>query len=183
MIDCRPGIVKILVEGPDLSQLQNERGGHQFQRVPPTERKGRVQTSTVTVAVLDPAVPQISVDSKDIRTEWFSGTGAGGQHRNKHQNSCRLIHIPTQISATAQTRSRESSYKEAYSALIKRIETEMQTSTNAAIVKLRREQVGRGMRGDRIRTYRMPMDLVKDHRTNKSASCEKVLNGFFEALW
>lgn len=172
-----------MVEGHDLSLLKNECGGHQFQRVPPTERKGRVQTSTVTVAVLDPAVPQISVDPKDIRTEWFSGTGAGGQHRNKTQNSCRLIHVPTKISASAQTRSRDTSYKEAYAALIKRIETEMQTSTNAELMKLRREQTGLGKRGDRIRTYRIPMDLVKDHQTGKSASCEKVLKGFFELLW
>ena len=101
--------------------LDNEPGGHRIQRVPPTERKGRVHTSTVTVAVLDPSIAQTAIQDRDLRVEWYSGTGAGGQYRNKHQNSCRITHIPTGIQATAQCRSRENSYTEARAAIEQRV--------------------------------------------------------------
>ena len=90
--------MRIEIEGKDLSGLFNESGGHRIQRVPPTERKGRVHTSTVTVAVMDPITVQAAIRSEsEFVVEWFSGTGAGGQHKNKHMNSCRLTHKATSI--------------------------------------------------------------------------------------
>ena len=177
------GATRIEIQGPDLRGLVNEAGGHRIQRVPPTERKGRVHTSTVTVAVLDPAVPQFTVDPKDIRTEWYSGSGAGGQHRNKHQNSCRLTHIPTGIVSTSQCRSRQNSYTEAYETLLQRLDEKYRGAYNAAQSVERKQQVGSGQRGDKIRTYRFQDDQVKDHNTGKSASCSKVLRGHFDLLW
>jgi peptide chain release factor 1 len=163
--------------------LYNESGGHRIQRVPPTERKGRVHTSTVTVAVIDPAVQKISVEDKDLRIEWYSGTGAGGQHRNKHQNSCRITHIPTGIVATAQCRSRENSLAEAKQAIIERVDNKSKIQYNNEVAYDRKQQVGSGMRGDKIRTYRFQDDVVKDHITDKTASVKRVLSGNFELLW
>ena len=107
MLDV-PGETRIEVNGPDLTQLNNEPGGHRLQRVGPTERKGRVHTSTVTVAILnvDHYQPK-SINEKDIKVEWFSGTGCGGQNRNKVMTSCRLTHLETGTVQTAQCRSRE----------------------------------------------------------------------------
>lgn len=163
--------------------LEHESGGHRIQRVPPTERKGRVHTSTVTVAIMDPEISVLEIREEDFKIEWYSGTGAGGQHRNKHQNSCRITHIPTGITTTAQCRSRVTSLNEAKEALIEQLKQKnyMQKKTELAID--RKLQVGTGMRGDKIRTYRFQDDVVKDHVTGKSASVRQVLRGNFELMW
>lgn len=172
-----------MVEGADLSGLYNESGGHRIQRVPPTERKGRVHTSTVTVAITDPAEVATIVKESDLRIEWYSGTGAGGQHRNKHQNSCRITHIPSGTVATAQCRSRQNSLDQASSTIHKTVDNQTQNLYNSSIASDRKQQIGSGMRGDKIRTYRFQDDVVKDHITNKSASVKKVLSGNFDLLW
>ena len=177
------GEVHILVEGTDLSGLYNESGGHRIQRVPPTERKGRVHTSTVTVAITDPAEVTTVVKESDLRIEWYSGTGAGGQHRNKHQNSCRITHIPTGTVATAQCRSRQNSQDQAMGTIHKVVDNLAKSQYNNVIASNRREQVGSGMRGDKIRTYRFQDDRVQDHVTNKVASTKRVLSGNFDLLW
>ena len=175
----------ILVEGTDLSGLEQEAGGHRIQRVPPTERKGRVHTSTVTVAVIDADGHSSTVDipERDLRIEWYSGTGAGGQHRNKHQNSCRITHLPTGIVATAQTRSRQNSLDQAKSTIFLMVDNLVKSVYNKDLASDRKQQVGSGMRGDKIRTYRFQDDVVKDHLTNKTASVKKVLAGNFNLLW
>ncbi len=177
------GELHIEVKGTDLSGLYNESGGHRIQRVPPTERKGRVHTSTVTVAITDPAEVTAKVNESDLRIEWYSGTGAGGQHRNKHQNSCRITHIPTGTVATAQCRSRQNSLDQALSTIYKTVDEMVKNQYNNVIASDRRQQVGSGMRGDKIRTYRFQDDVVKDHVTNKSNSVKKVLGGNFDLLW
>lgn len=185
LIDEYLGELHVLVEGTDLSGLENECGGHRIQRVPPTERKGRVHTSTVTVAVIDANESQraVAIPSIDLKVEWYSGTGAGGQHRNKHQNSCRITHLPTGLVATAQTRSRQNSYNLALSEIQKQVDTLDQTRYNNNIASTRKSQVGTGMRGDKIRTYRFQDDRVQDHITGKTASTKKVLSGNFDLLW
>lgn len=183
MISEYLGELHIEVQGNDLSGLYNESGGHRIQRVPPTERKGRVHTSTVTVAITDPSEFKTTVSEQDLRIEWYSGTGAGGQHRNKHQNSCRITHIPTGIVATAQCRSRENSLNEARTAIMDKIDNISKMQYNTDIAVDRRRQVGTGMRGDKIRTYRFQDDRVQDHLTGKTASTKKVLQGNFDLLW
>lgn len=175
----------ILVEGTDLSGLDNECGGHRIQRVPPTERKGRVHTSTVTVAVIDAdaEIRSVTIPESDLRVEWYSGTGAGGQHRNKHQNSCRIVHIPTGIISTAQCRSRQNSYEQALTEIQRRVVDQIIEIKESVVAKNRRLQVGSGMRGDKIRTYRFQDDRVQDHRTGKSAKSSTVLKGNFDLLW
>lgn len=163
--------------------MANEAGGHRIQRVPPTERKGRVHTSTVTVAVIDPAVIATTIAESDLKIEWYSGTGAGGQHRNKHQNSARVTHIPTGIVVTSQCRSRQNSLAEALATIQSRVDQILQASYNHSVASDRRAQVGSGMRGDKIRTYRFQDDRVQDHVTGKTATTKKVLAGNFDLLW
>ncbi len=153
--------------------------------MPPTERKGRVHTSTVTVAVIDgsPDPDSVDVTKNDLKIEWYSGTGAGGQFRNKHQNSCRITHLPTGIIAKAECRSRQNSYNEAVATLQQRIDLELKRSYNNSIASDRRQQVGSGMRGDKIRTYRFQDDSVQDHLTGCRSKCSTVLKGNFDLLW
>jgi len=181
----RLGECSIEVEGVDLSGLDNEPGGHRIQRVPPTERKGRVHTSTVTVAVIDrmTEMKSVIIPLSDLRIEWYSGTGAGGQHRNKHQNSCRITHIPSGVVATAQTRSRQNSYNQAMNSIQSAVDNSSTCLYNNNIASNRRAQVGTGMRGDKIRTYRFQDDTVQDHNSGLRASVKKVMNGNFDLLW
>lgn len=139
----------------------------------------------MTVAIVDSEGPakQQTIPKSDLRIEWYSGTGAGGQHRNKHQNSCRITHIPSGVVATAQCRSRENSLAEAMATIQSRIDNQAESLYNNSIASDRRQQVGSGMRGDKIRTYRFQDDVVKDHLTNRTASVKKVLAGNFDLLW
>lgn len=181
----RQGEVAIEVQGADLSGLDNEPGGHRIQRVPPTERKGRVHTSTVTVAVIDRSTEMrsVSIAFKDLKIEWYSGTGAGGQYRNKHQNSCRITHLPTGIIAKSECRSRQNSLDEAMAEIQRRVDEQLQRQYNINIASNRKSQVGSGMRGDKIRTYRFQDDIVQDHLTEKRAKCSQVLKGNIDLLW
>ena len=175
----------MLVEGKDLSGLDNEPGGHRIQRVPPTERKGRVHTSTVTVAVIDRTteIGSVAINQNDLKIEWYSGTGAGGQYRNKHQNSCRITHLPTGTIAKSECRSRQNSLTEAMAEIQKRLDGMVLRQYNNNIACNRKAQVGSGMRGDKIRTYRFQDDVVQDHISGKRGSVKKVLNGNFDLLW
>ena len=119
----------------------------------------------------------------DFKIEWYSGTGAGGQHRNKHQNSARVTHIPTGIVETAQCRSRENSLAEAMSQLNKRLDSAANNEHYSITMADRKDQIGSGMRGDKIRTYRFQNDVVQDHQTGKRHLTSKVLAGNFDLLW
>jgi len=152
--------------------------------VPPSEKRGRVHTSTVTVAVLYyPPEQAFELVDKDLEIEWFSGTGPGGQHKNKTQNSCRLRHVPTNLVATAQTRSRANSLAQARAELGKRVQALLSQNSHAAVSQTRKEQVGSGQRGDKIRTIQLQHDSAVDHRTNKRCTCEQYLKGEMFRLW
>ena len=156
-----------------------------MQRVPRTERNGRVHSSTVTVSVL-PDTGQgapLIVPEADLHLEWYSGSGAGGQHRNKHQNSARLRHLPTGIVVTAQCRKREESLRQAREALLDRLRTLSEGEAQGLENRARADQVGTGMRADKRRTYRFRDDRVLDHLTGQSAACSAVMRGRFELLW
>ena len=139
----------------------------------------------MTVAIIDDTESPraVAIPETDLKIEWYSGTGAGGQHRNKHQNSCRITHIPTGEVATAQCRSRQNSLDQARTDIQQRVDKLTKTSYNTHIASDRRQQVGSGMRGDKIRTYRFQDDVVKDHVTDRTASVKKVLAGNFDLLW
>jgi peptide chain release factor 1 len=133
--------------------------------------------------VIDPTVVKFNIQDSDLKIEWYSGTGCGGQHKNKHQNSCRITHLPSGIVTTAQTRDRTNSLKLAKQEIIKRV-SEVQTSiVTSKTAKLRKDQVGSGMRGDKIRTIRFQDNTAVDHITSKRTTAEKFMKGFMDVLW
>lgn len=143
-----------------------------------------MHSSTVTVAVLEGSERRfVGIDEADLQHRWFSGTGAGGQHRNKHQNSIELTHVPTGISRTAQTRSRENSMKVARDALEEAVAALAASEHGAAVNDVRSAQIGVGMRSDRRRTYRFQEDRVLDHLTGRSARAAAFMRGRIDALW
>jgi len=127
--------------------------------------------------------PDLDGGSSQFRVEWFSGSGAGGQHRNKVQNCCRITHIPTGLVRKAETRSRESSYRYAMEALAEALRQRAEGQIHGAQNSLRQSQIGSGMRGDKRRTYRFQENSVVDHITNQSARCSDVMRGQFNLLW
>jgi peptide chain release factor 1 len=165
--------------------LDAEAGGHRIQRIPPTEKRGRVHTSSVTVSVLDGArsISPIQLSKDDVIIEWFSGTGKGGQHRNKHQNSCRVIHRASGLVESRQGRHRNHNLEEALMSLEKRLTAASHDQQQASANTVRQAQIGQGLRGDKIRTYRFQDDRVVDHQTGKQAKCSKVMKGRFDLLW
>lgn len=123
------------------------------------------------------------IPDADLRVEWFSGTGAGGQHRNKHQNSCRLIHVPTNTVVTAQTRSRESSYRQALQELEGRVRGKALSAHHREQASIKKVQVGSGQRGDKIRTIRFQDDVATDNRTGRKMKADRYMRGEMDQLW
>lgn len=176
---------RIEVDGADLTQLNNEPGCHKLQRIPPTERNGRVHTSAVTVAILDPAVlsaAPMTVDPKDLRVEWYSGTGCGGQNRNKVQTSCRLTHIPSGIVQTAQTRSRENSYAQALSGLTSALTARELKTLEQTVSAQRQSQRGNGVNSNLVRTYCYQHGTVRAVNGN-TITIKQLEKGGIDLLW
>ncbi|CAM6054468.1 unnamed protein product [Sphagnum tenellum] len=119
----------------------------------------------------------------DFDIQWYSGSGAGGQHRNRHLNSARITHIPTGIVRQAQTRSRENSLQAAMAALNTELDRLSASEAGSAENGVRKQQVGSGMRSDKRRTLRFRDNLVTDHVTGKSAPLDRVMKGEFRLLW
>ena len=141
-----------------------EAGGHRWQHVPPNEKRGRVHTSTVTVAILDQdSRPMPTIAAHEIREHVARGSGPGGQHRNKTDSCVTLTHIPTGISVRIDTRSQHESRRKALAILTQRVQEVGARQRDAARNTARRNQVGTGMRGDKIRTYRVRDGIVIDH--------------------
>lgn len=169
-----------------VKAFQNECGGHRWQRIPPSEKRGRVQTSTVTVAVLnDPNIKQQTfvLDHSDIVETTYRGSGPGGQHKNKKDTAVRLLHVPSGIIVTCEKgRSQHSNRANAYEELEKRLQEIQNSSIRQELDSERKKQVGSGQRGDKRRTYRVRDDRVTDHLTGQKTSLEKIMRGELELL-
>ncbi len=179
LLEQRAGIALALFEGPGARALfARESGGHRWQRVPPNDRHGRVQTSTVTVAVLDVDVPKAWVlDEREVEIKKSLGTGPGGQHRNKTESCVTATHRPTGTSVRVDMRSQHQSLAMAMRILAARLGDEAARRDKAARDAERRSQVGSGMRGDKVRTYRTQDDRVTDHRTGATTSLKAWMRG------
>lgn len=178
----------ITISAKDIPEFLNEAGGHRIQRVPPTERRGRVHTSTVTVSVLldrdqNADSPYTRRSDVDYHIRFFSGTGCGGQHRNKHQNSVVMTHLPTGLQQIAVSRSKASNIQEARERLDALLDEAQAGLSHELENGVRSTQIGTGLRGDKRRTYRFQDDQVVDHETGKKAACKAVMKGQIERLW
>ena len=157
-----------------------ESGGHRWQRVPPNEKRGRRHTSTVTVSVIPTNLPDAEVLLQDHEVEWWAtrGTGAGGQARNKTSNCVMMKHIETGIQVRVETsRSQWQNRQSAKRLLAARLMDEAMEQFLGDQNRIRKLHVGRGKRGDKIRTIRMQDDTVTDHRTGRKMSAAKYLKG------
>ncbi len=174
--------------GEGIGALVAEAGGHRIQRVPSTEKRGRVHSSTVTVAVIYDGLatgptPYGRRSGRDFHIQWYSGSGAGGQNRNKVMASCRLVHRPTGIARTAQTRSRENSYRLAMEAMVAELDRAAGAAEQATVNTVRQEQVGSGERADRRRLWAFQRDAVEDFVTGKRIRCTEAMRGRLDRLW
>lgn len=162
------------------SRFKFESGVHRVQRVPQTESQGRIQTSTVSVAVL-PEAEDVDVEIKpaDIVFESCKSSGAGGQHINKTESAVRLTHKPTGIVIECQQeRSQFQNKDKALKMLRARLYDIKRSEQDNAIASTRRAQVGSGDRSEKIRTYNFPQDRVTDHRIGLTLhSLDSFLNG------
>ena len=167
------------------SRFKFESGVHRVQRIPVTESNGRIQTSTVTVAVLPEAEEvEVEVNPADIKIESCKSSGAGGQHINKTESAVRLTHKPTGIVIECdQERSQLQNKEKAMKILYTKLYDMKQREQNEAIASARKNQVGSGDRSEKIRTYNFPQSRVTDHRINKTLfTLSAFLNGDIDDL-
>lgn len=177
-------VIKVSGKGA-FGTFRNEAGVHRVQRVPTTERQGRIHTSTASVAVL-PEVPEseVTIRPEDIEFEAFRSGGHGGQNVNKVSTAVRLRHRPTGIVVECQRERFQEQNRQFAMSLLRaklwEIEEEKRLTT---IGNIRNSAVGRGMRAEKIRTYNFPQDRVTDHRINKSwHNLESIMNGNFSEI-
>jgi peptide chain release factor 1 len=144
--------------------------------VPPNEKRGRVHTSTVTVAVLEEDVAA-DFDLGPVRIETIRGPGSGGQHKNTSDTCVVATHLETGITARCDSRSQDQNKKTAMAVLRARVANRYASVQRADRASRRREQVGTGMRGDKRRTIRVRDGRVHDHVTGRRWNLKRYLEG------
>ena len=167
------------------SRFKFESGVHRVQRIPVTESNGRIQTSTVTVAVLPEAEEvEVEVNMADVKIESCKSSGAGGQHINKTESAVRLTHKPSGIVIECdQERSQLQNKEKALRLLYTKLYDIKQREQSEKIASTRKSQVGSGDRSEKIRTYNFPQSRVTDHRINKTIySLDTFLNGDIDSI-
>jgi len=183
------GIKEIIIEikGKDVyKKLKNESGVHRVQRIPETEKSGRLHTSSSSVAVL-PKAKDIDIDIKpsDIKLETFRSSGPGGQNVNKVSTAVRITYLPTGLYVASQSSKSQAKNREIAMTLLR--SRLLQTKRDEEEKKLkteRKEQIGSGDRSEKIRTYNFPQDRITDHRVNKSwHGINAIMNGALNPIF
>lgn len=150
--------------------LKFEGGVHRVQRIPETEKSGRVHTSTATIAIL-PQLQNITIEVKpeDIEETFYRSSGPGGQNVQKVETAVRLHHKPTGLIISCQSERYQKQNREKALEILKNQLWQMEQDKQLSqIIKERRDQIGHAERAEKIRTYNFPQDRITDHRLKKS---------------
>ena len=165
--------------------LQYEAGVHRVQRIPVTEKSGRVHTSTATVAVI-PQVknPEIEIKPSDLEISFFRSSGPGGQNVQKVETAVRIIHKPTGLIVSCQSERSQSQNKEKAMEILKNKLFDIENKKRLTDESLKRKsQIGTAERAEKIRTYNFPQDRLTDHRVKKSwHNLEEILAGNLDEI-
>lgn len=182
------GIKEVVIELKDKNAFENlkyEAGVHRVQRIPITEKSGRIHTSTATVAIL-PQIKNINIEIKpeDIEETFFRSSGPGGQNVQKVETAVRILHKPTGIIVSCQSERQQKQNREKALELLKnKIFNQRQEKIINQEKKERRDQIGHAERSEKIRTYNFPQDRITDHRIKKSwHNIEEILNGNLDKI-
>ena len=178
-------VVFELKNGDVFSKMQYEGGVHRVQRIPKTEKQGRVHTSTASVAVLlKPTATQIKINPNDLKIEVSKASGPGGQNVNKRMTAVRIVHLPSGTAVSCYTeRSLQQNKESALSILAAKLLEKQEVDQIEKLDKKRRAQIGWAKRAEKIRTYNVPQDRVTDHRLQKSFhNMEAIMDGNLDLI-
>ena len=173
-------IIFELSGGDVFSKMRHEGGVHRVQRIPATERLGRIHTSTASVAVLPkPKKVAFKIKPEELKIDTYRASGPGGQYVNRRETAIRITHLPTGLVVTSQTeRSQFQNKENALAILEAKLQELREIQELEKMGEQRKAQIKRAQRADKIRTYNFPQDRVTDHRIKKSFhDIESIMSG------